>query len=133
MNASFIKWFSSHLKHLGLCGNTGFIAGCFAGIILTILNMQYEGALALSVEEFYKVCAMLILFCWVVIIFLLVFLAKFKFSHVAIPAFVNVFVVVFITVFLSWKWDVFEWAWLIGMLIGIIIGYLLCRFSRVLK
>jgi len=129
----FIKGLSLYLKHLGLCGNTGFISGCFSGIILTILDMQYARSLAFSLAEFYEIYGMLVSFCWIVIIFLFVFLAKFKFSQIAIPSFITVLLVVFLTVFLSWKWDLFEWAWLIRMLIGVMIGYLLCRFSKLFK
>lgn len=128
-----IKWFSAHLKHIGLCGNTGFIAGTFAGIILSILNMQYEGALTLTTPEFFKITIELILFCWIVVVFVFVFFGKLKFSQVVIPALFNVIVVVFLTAWISWKLNIFPWAWLIGMIIGLLIGYLLCRFSKLLK
>jgi F0F1-type ATP synthase assembly protein I len=132
MNA-MIKWLSSYLKHIGLCGNTGLIAGTLAGITLTILNIQYEGTLSFSPQQFFQVTVALILFCWIVILFLFVVMARLKLSQVAIPALFNVIIVVFLTTYWSWKWNVFPWSWLLGMLIGMLIGYLLCRFSKLFK
>lgn len=122
-----------YTQRLGVCGNTGLIAGVITGLILGILNLRIGPGLVLTNTEAWQLAGILALFSWIVIVFLLLLVLRVKLSQVIIPVLINTLLVCSLTVFTVNTFHLFPIAWLIGMLIGIIIGYLLCQLSKLLK
>lgn len=128
--AGMVSWLAHWLGRLGECGVAGVIVGAVSGMLLTILYWMHGGALTLTTTEVLYVGLVLAAFGWIVLIFVLVALVRSTFSSVAMPSLVNALLVSLLTTFVSYRAGVLEWAWLIGILIGALVGYLLCTLYR---
>lgn len=106
------------------------IVGAVIGMILTILYWMQAGVLSLTTAELWYVALILALFGWIVLMFVLVALVRSTFRSVMIPALVNALLVAVLTTFVSYRAGAMEWAWLIGILIGAVVGYVLCTLYR---
>ncbi|HLP55661.1 MAG TPA: hypothetical protein VK151_11555 [Fluviicola sp.] len=135
-----VKFFTSlniFTKRLGICGNVGLIAGAIAGTLLMLLYLRQGGSLTMNTTEAVQVALMLTLFTWIFIQFVLVILARLTFRSVAIPSFVNCLLTCFAVVFIVRALGLYIAASFIGIVVGIIIGMLLCRinfiFNKLIK
>ena len=130
---STINFVNSYTRKLGICGNTGLIVGLVSGLLLSFLNIKLNLTLHLTNDEVFKVALMLGLFCWLLILFLLVVFIRLRLGEILVPSLFNSLLVGFLTVFLVNKFSLYYIAGLIGMLIGIIVGFLLCQISKLLN
>lgn len=128
--AGMVSWLARWLGRLGECGVAGVIVGAVVGMLLTILYYMHGGALTLTTADLLYVVLVLAVFGWIVLIFVLVALVRSTFSSVAIPSMVNALLVSLLTTSISYRASALEWAWLIGILVGALIGYLLCTLYR---
>lgn len=128
--AGMVAWLARWLGRLGECGVAGVIVGAVAGMLLTLLYWMHGGALTLTTTELWYAALVLAAFGWIVLIFVLVALVRSTFTSVAIPSLVNALLVAVLTTFISYRAGALEWAWLIGMLVGALVGYLLCTLYR---
>ncbi|HET7234120.1 MAG TPA: hypothetical protein VFJ16_29170 [Longimicrobium sp.] len=122
--------FARRLARLGVCGAAGFIVGTLAGFMLWLLDFLESGALSLSTPQAVRIAAILSLFGWLVLLFLLTTAGRALLSSVVVPTFVNAFLVCFLTVFLTRALGLYAIAWLVGMLAGVLIGYVLCTLYK---
>ena len=128
--AKLVKWLAGHLRRLGVCGNAGITVGLTAGGALVLLDFAEGGALVLSDAEALRVWAILALFCWLVLLFLFKVFLRWPLASVAVPTFINAVLVTAITVYVSRALDLYPWAWLIGLLAGMLVGFLLCTLYK---
>ncbi len=133
-----MRWFTNlvaaiarRLRPLGVCANAGLIVGILTGGALSLIDFL-EGPLALSLAEALRFWAITALFGWLTLLFIFVALVRWTLSSVALPALLNAVLVSGLTVFLCRALALYGWAWLVGILVGIAIGLLLCRLSRLL-
>jgi hypothetical protein len=128
-----INFVYSYTQKLGICGNTGLIVGLTSGLMLSFLNIKMGPNLVLTNDEVWKVALLLGLFCWLLILFLLLVFMRLRLSEILAPSLFNSLLVCFLTVFLVNKLSLYPIAWLIGMIVGIIVGFLLCQISKSLN
>lgn len=119
-----------YTQKLGICGNTGLIAGITTGLILCFYNLRLGGLAVFNSTEAWQVGLLLTLFCWLEVMFLIVLFLRLRLSSIIVPTFFNCLLVCMLTVFVVSKLNLFFIAWLIGLLIGIMVGYVLCQFSK---
>jgi hypothetical protein len=118
-------------KRLGPCGNAGLIAGSLTGILLSLLGWEESGSVSLSAEQIVAAIAMIAAFSWVVLLFILITLLRMSPPSVLAPSFVNVLAVVSLTVLSTAAVDGYDFAALIGPVVGMLVGSGLCFLSRV--
>jgi hypothetical protein len=118
------------MRRIGVCGIAGVIAGSFAGLMLTLLDLVHEHALALTPIERLQVALLLTLAAWVVVLFAFVGLARYRFATVAVPTLLNALLVCLLTVHLAHVLALYALAWLIGLVVGLLVGMLLCAFYK---
>lgn len=116
-------------KRLGICGMIAALAGFIAGGILCLLAFMH-GGLVLSGQEWLYLALLLTIFTWLIILFLLFAFVRVRVKPHILPTLLSVFLVVVLTIVVCAALDLFDWAWIIGPVIGMIIGGLLCRLGR---
>lgn len=117
------------LGPLGVCGNAGLLVGMVTGGLLFLLDFL-EGPLALTLVEALQFWAATAAFCWLMLIALFVALARWTFASVALPALVNSVLVSGLTIFACRVFSLYAWAWWVGILVGVLVGFLLCGLYR---
>ena len=120
---------SKFLRKIGVCGNAGVIVGMLAGGALSLLDLLQD-PLVLSDAQALRMWAILALFGWLVLLFVFVAFVRWPLSSVIIPTLVNAVLVSAVTLYVSRALDLFQWAWLIGFLVGVLLGFLLCRLYK---
>jgi hypothetical protein len=132
--ALLVTAMSSRLKVLGLCANAGMIVGFVTGGILSIVHYAHEAYshpfTAPTPEELLLIALMLAGLCWLCLIFALVALGRLQFGSVALPALFTTALVVALTVWLTESLSLQAWAWLLGLVVGLLVGFALCLASR---
>ena len=128
--ARLLKATGRRLGHLGECGLTGLIVGAVVGMMLTMLYWRHGATGIFTDQELLYIALMLTVFGWVVVMFVLVVLVRASFAWVRLPSFINALLVAFLTTFVCARAGILKGAWLIGMLIGALVGYLLCTLYR---
>ena len=118
------------LNRIGVCGIAGVIAGSFAGLMLTLLDLLYEQALSLTQVERLPVSLLLTLAAWLVALFAFVCLAHYRLAAIAIPTFLIALLVCFLPVHLTHVLGLYGLAWLVGLVVGLLVGMLLCAFYK---
>lgn len=122
-------WLTAFLARLGVCGNAGVAVGIVAGFVLTILDLV-DGPLATNDSETLVLWLLLAAFGWLLILFLFTVFVRWTLQSVAIPGLVNSLLVTGLTVLVCRAANLFGLAWLVGLLAGILIGFLLCSLYR---
>lgn len=114
---------------LGLCAMSGAIvgsqAGYFVGIVLLHLAPTTPTAQQLGVAGL-----ILALMGWLVVLLLIGTWLGYGVRRIALPALLNALLVSFITVLLVNGLGLPGWGMLLGFLVGIVIGSLLCKWCR---
>jgi hypothetical protein len=127
--ATLLAWFSTFLRRIGVCGNAGVIVGLLTGGALWFLDFLHE-PLVLSDPDALRMWGILALFGWVALLFVFLALVRWPFSSIVIPTLVNAVLVSGITLYGSRALGLFAIAWLLGLLIGALLGFLLCRLYK---
>jgi len=120
---------SRALARLGVCANAGLLVGMMTGGLLFLMNFL-EGLLALSLVEALQFWALAAALGWLVLLFVLVALARWTFASVAAPALVNSLLVSGLTIFLCRAFALYAWAWWLGIMVGLLGGFVLCGLYR---
>jgi hypothetical protein len=101
--------------------------------MMSVLDLIH-GPLSLSDAETFQIWLSLAIFGWLALIFIFTVFVRWTASSVALPALVNSGLVTAVTVLVTRATGLFPLAWLIGMLAGILVGFLLCTlYKRVAK
>jgi len=122
-------WISALLRWLGVCGSAGVAVGVMTGFILTLLDV-FEGPLTLSDVEMVQVWLSLVTFGWLALLFIFTVLVRWAVRSVVIPTLVNAALVTALTVLVLRATGLYILAWLIGILAGIVVGFLLCSLYK---
>lgn len=120
------------LNKLGVCSTVGLMAGGITGFILFCHYLNYP-ATVFTAPELLRIAAMLWLFCFLIILFILIIFCRFTFGSVFIQTLINTLFSSFATTYFVHLTDLWLWAFFIGILIGLIIGRLLCFICNTLK
>ena len=64
------------------------------------------------------------------VLFAFVCLARYRLSAVAVPTFINSLLVCFLTVHLAQLLSLYPLAWLLGLVVGLLVGMFLCAFYK---
>jgi hypothetical protein len=124
-----LVWLTALLGRLGVCGQAGVAVGVITGFVLTLLDL-INGPLGSDFGELAAMWLMLAVFGWLLIVFLFTVFARWSAASVAAPALVNSVLVTGLTVLVCRVAGVFSLAWLVGALVGVLVGYLLCSLYR---
>lgn len=124
-----LAWLTAFLARLGVCGNAGVAVGVVTGLVLTLLDL-IEGPLGTDNSELVVLWLMLAVFGWLLILFLFTVFARWSAASVAVPAVVNSVLVTGLTILLCRVAGLFGLAWLVGLLVGILVGYFLCSLYK---
>lgn len=122
-------WLGRFLAGIGVCGISGVIVGLVTGFALTLLDLA-DGPLQLSNVDVLVMWLTLAVFGWLMLIFVFAAFVRWSVGSVAMPALVNSALVTGLTVLICWLAGLFAVAWLVGLLVGLAIGYLLCSLYR---
>jgi hypothetical protein len=115
------------LAQLGVCGGAGVAVGAMTGFIVTVLDL-IEDPLELSDVEAVEIWLLLAAFGWLALVFIFTVFVRWSAGSVVVPAFVNSVLVTALTILVALATGLFALAWLIGILAGMLIGFLLCKF-----
>lgn len=115
---------------LSLCANTGFMAGALGGVFLDLENSVSGGIQLGSLQEVLIASLMLTGIAWLFVLFVLLVIGRLTFSSIAIPSLVNCFLTCVITTWICNKLSIFPWAWVVGAIVGILVGTSLCRLNQ---
>jgi hypothetical protein len=125
---------SRRLAMLGLCANSGMIAGLVSGGVLSIVDYAHHvyahPFTAPTPRELLFIALMLAGLCWLCLIFALVVLGRLQLGSVALPALFTTALVVGLTVWLTRSLSLWAWSWLLGLVVGLLVGFALCLASR---
>lgn len=116
-------------RKLGVCGNAGIAVGAVTGLILSVLGVVEE-PLEPSLTETIQIWLILALFGWLALLFIFTIFMRWTISSVAIPALANSTLVTALTIVVTRVTGLFSFAWLIGILMGALVGLLLCILYR---
>jgi hypothetical protein len=112
---------------LGECSQAGLLVGAVSGGLLSLLSFLHGGHhLTFSLADAVWIALLLTAFGWLVLLLVFVGLLRRRFSSVALPSLVNAFLVTVVTLAVSVLLHLLILAWLIGIIAGSLIGYLLC-------
>lgn len=120
-------------RKLSLCQLTGSIAGIVTGIILVFLFIGNDELLSVTGQDFWQFALILTAFCWVMMLFFLCGLSKYSFLSVVIPSLVNCFFTCTLTLYICNYLQLWYWAPFIGLVVGIVVGTLLCYLGQLFK
>jgi hypothetical protein len=123
---------SKYTEKLGICGNTGLINGTITGSILTYLN-SVNPISVIDRNEYFIISTIITIFCWLIVLFILKFFIKLRIRNILLPSLINTILVCFLTVYLVYISRLYSIAWFIGLIVGITVGYGLCRLSKIKK
>lgn len=127
--ARFLTWLSRWTARLGVCAIAGMIVGMLTGGAIAIVDWL-DGPLAPTNAELLRFWVLTALFGWLVLIFALVTLARWSFASVALPALVNAVLTSGLTLLLCRWTGLYAWGFWLGILAGLIVGYILCGLYR---
>ncbi len=124
-----IGWLTALLRRLGVCGGAGVAVGAMTGLLLTILDL-IEGPLVLTNAETLQMWLLLAAFGWLALLFIFTVFVRWTAGSVAAPALVNSALVTGLTILVARAASLFGLAWLIGILAGMLVGFILCTLYK---
>lgn len=119
----------THAQRLGVCAHAGLAVGIVTGVILMLLDL-IDGPLEDDSIEMLGLWAMLGAFGWFVIVGLFTVFVRYELASVAMPGLVNAALTTGLMVAVCRATGLFEIAWLIGLLGGLLVGQTLCSLHR---
>jgi hypothetical protein len=131
--AAIIRPLEKALNNLGICTTVGFMAGVITGFLLFCYWLTNPTPAPLTPEEFWIGAGMLWLFCFITILFILVVFCRFTLASVFFQTLLNTLLSSILTTYVVTKWGLWEWAFLVGLVIGLVVGRLLCFICQTLK
>jgi hypothetical protein len=122
-------WLRRLLASIGVCGNAGVAVGLVTGFVLTLVDL-IEGPIEFTTGEALATWLGLTVFGWVMLLFLFTAIVRWEARTVVAPALINSLLVTGLTLLICWIGGLFAIAWLVGLLMGVLIGFLLCTLYR---
>lgn len=130
---SIFKSVSRLLRHFGACGNAGLIVGSIAGSMLVLLYLASAGNLSPLPVELLYITLLLTVFSWAVLLFISIVLLRNTPTSMFFPTLIHAFLICALTVYLCSAFNLYKYGWIIGVLAGLFVGYVLCTmFKRIL-
>ena len=125
--AALVKLAGWLFGKLGVCALNGALVGALAGFLCGAL-LEEHAAHVPTTAELLQIVALLTITCWLVVLLIVGLWLHYGASAIAWPLLLNAFVTVLLTVWLNNIIRIPEIAGLIGLLVGILVGFVLCRF-----
>lgn len=122
----------TYSRRLGVCAYAGLAVGIVTGLVLTLFDLT-DGPLEEDPIDVLVLWAMLAAFGWLVIVGLFTVFVRYQLASVAVPALVNSALTTGLMVAVCRITGLFEIAWLIGLLAGLLVGQMLCTLYRLLS
>jgi hypothetical protein len=126
----FISAISKVFDALGICATVGFIAGGLSGLVLTIYAMDLTSAPTLTAREIWQVGLVLAAATAGLLLFYLYVLCRYTLSSVFMPVVLNCLLTCLLTVWLVDVTGLWDWAFFVGTVVGLLVGRLLCIFCQ---
>lgn len=114
---------------LPFCSLPGAVAGSFAGFIVTLFMLEHPD-LTLSPQEQVLLGLMIGITAWLLILLLYGMILQYGIGAIMWPSLLNALLSALLTVFVNLWLARPPIASVLGLLIGILVGALLCRFCR---
>lgn len=121
------------LNKLGICSSVGFMAGGITGFVLFCFYLNNSTIPIITIQDLLRISAMLWIFVFLVILFILVVFCRFTIGSVFFQTLVNTLFSSFLTTFLVNAVKGWQWAFFIGALLGLLIGRLFCWICQNIK
>jgi hypothetical protein len=114
---------------LGLCAMAGAIVGSLAGYFFGIV-LLHVAPIGPTPQERGVAALVLAVFGWINVLVLIGWWLGYGIKNIALPALINAVLVSFLTVFIVNALGLPGWGMLLGFIIGIVVGTLLCQWCR---
>ena len=108
-----------------LCAASGAIAGGIVGLLVGLFQVAMPGVIPLA--DVVRAALILGLFAWLVILLIVGVWLHYGVGAIALSSLVTTFLTSLLTVFLANKIQIPPLAVWIGILVGTLVGYALCR------
>ncbi|PYS99107.1 MAG: hypothetical protein DMF63_13640 [Acidobacteria bacterium] len=123
---AFAKLFFGKLPWCSLAGG---LAGVVTGFVFSLFQIQ-NPTIILTMPQIVQIAAVLGLVSWLFLLLVIGVWLKYGIKSIALQTFVTAFLTAFFTVYLSNLLNLPYLTVILGLLAGILIGYILCLFCR---
>lgn len=130
--ANLINRLAALFKRLGVCATVGFIAGILTGFALVFYNLN-GGSTVLTAAEVWKVTLLLWAAISVFLLLYLYILCRYTLASIFFPTLFNSLITCFLTIWFTNQYGLWTTAIFIGIVIGLLIGKLLCILCKLLN
>jgi hypothetical protein len=114
---------------LSFCALNGALIGALAGFLFGALLLEH-GSHTFTPAELLQIALLLALICWFVVLVIVGLWLHYGASAIAWPLLLNALLTCVFTVWFNNLIRIPELATIVGLLVGLIVGSLLCRFCR---
>jgi len=125
--AALVKLAALLFGRLSFCALMGAIIGALAGFLFAALMEEHPGHVFTN-AELLQIAVPLAIACWLVVLLIVGVWLHYGAAAIAWPLLLNAFVTVLLTVWANNLIQMPAIAGIIGLLIGILVGSILCRF-----
>lgn len=125
--AALVKLAGWLFGKLGVCALNGALVGALAGFLYGAVLQEHATHMP-TTAELLQMVALLTITCWLVVLLIVGLWLHYGASAIAWPLLLNAFVTVLLTVWINNLVRLPDIAGLIGLLVGILVGFVLCRF-----
>jgi hypothetical protein len=130
--AALARFLAERLRPIGACGHAGLIVGMIVGGLLGIHDLV-EGGIDIATSDLLAYWLLLSLFGWVVLLAIFTLFVRWTLSSVIVPTAINTLLVTGLTLLIVVAAHLYVIAFFVGLLVGLIVGALLCQIGRWLK
>jgi hypothetical protein len=130
--ALLAQWLAERLRPIGACGQAGVIVGMIVGGLLGLHDF-IEGGIAVSANDLLAYWLLLAIFGWIVLLAIFTLFVRWSLGSVIVPTFVNALLVTGLTLLVVVTGGLYPIAFFVGLLMGLLVGSLLCQVGRWLK
>ena len=117
---------------LRLCALAGGFAGSVSGGLFGIVLSGYPQHILTPLAQLYAGLALGAV-AWIAVVLIFGACLRYGVSQIAAQAFVNAMLTSIFTVFLAYALHIAWLATILGILVGIVVGSILCRFCRTVE
>jgi hypothetical protein len=128
MGAIF-RFIGAVFSRLSICSLVGVIAGSFAGFAFAIFEKDHPG-LSLSTQQLFAIGLLLGVTGFLLVLYFVGLLLRYGIGPIFWPALVNSLLTALLTVFFAYWLKMPALYAVAGLLIGVVVGALLCRLCR---
>lgn len=117
--------YANFLKKLNLCSLVGYLAGGMSGGMLTLYGV-FQGGVSVNQNEVLSLTILLALFAFFFIFIILWGFVKMKIGSFFVGSLINCCLTAGLTLLAINGTVLYPIAWLVGMIIGVLVGLVLC-------